>query len=372
MPGIKGQHRKMFRKPGLARQAIGILASSPELAQEVQRGAPQAMQPQPVQNFNQGGIAELIGYNPGFDAQGNAIPGFGGFYQQMSGISDPQRAQAMRKMDLIRLGLRIAGGQSDDTATNVIQGLTGTLDDVSGRRDKEFALAVKGYELETARKTAEAERKRAERKISVDEFKASNPTDLVEILSSKGYTAVPEKNGYRKAGSKKIIPSGDIISQLSGDDLKDVQDKLGEDRKGFERFTDIFEDQEKDINTRRVALFGAASDLDDDMQAKFIKQNLARIEVQELVKLGGAGSKPVAVDQQRTDLGAGEFVMLKPRDARAVRQSGLPENTLALIKRGDSFGVVNPYTGRVQEVGNKGNSFREVLSSLEASGFAPF
>ena len=37
MPNIKGQHRKMFRKPGLARQAIGILASSPELAQEVQR-----------------------------------------------------------------------------------------------------------------------------------------------------------------------------------------------------------------------------------------------------------------------------------------------------------------------------------------------
>ena len=372
MPGIKGQHRKMFRKPGLARQAIGILASSPELAQEVQRGAPQPVQPQPVQNFNQGGIAELIGYNPGFDAQGNAIPGFGGFYQQMSGITDPQRAQAMRKMDLIRLGLRIAGGQSDDTATNVIQGLTGTLDDVSGRRDKEFALAVKGYELETARKTAEAERKRAERKISVDEFKASNPTDLVEILSSKGYTAVPEKNGYRKAGSKKIIPSGDIISQLSGDDLKDVQDKLGEDRKGFERFTDIFEDQEKDINTRRVALVGAASDMDDDMQKKFIEQNMARIEVQELVKLGGAGSKPVAADPTRTDLAAGEFVMLKPADSRLVRSAGLPENTVALIKRGDSFGVVNPYTGRVQAVGKKDSTFTEVINSLRATGFAPF
>lgn len=32
---IKGQHRKMFRKPGLARQALGILASSPELMQTV-------------------------------------------------------------------------------------------------------------------------------------------------------------------------------------------------------------------------------------------------------------------------------------------------------------------------------------------------
>lgn len=33
---IKGQHRKMFRKPGLARQALGILASSGELMNEVQ------------------------------------------------------------------------------------------------------------------------------------------------------------------------------------------------------------------------------------------------------------------------------------------------------------------------------------------------
>lgn len=33
---IKGQHRKMFRKPGLARQALGILASSGELMNEVE------------------------------------------------------------------------------------------------------------------------------------------------------------------------------------------------------------------------------------------------------------------------------------------------------------------------------------------------
>ena len=33
---IKGNNRRMFRKPGLARQAIGILASSKELMDEVQ------------------------------------------------------------------------------------------------------------------------------------------------------------------------------------------------------------------------------------------------------------------------------------------------------------------------------------------------
>ena len=30
---VKGSNRKMFRKPGMARRAIGILASSPELMQ---------------------------------------------------------------------------------------------------------------------------------------------------------------------------------------------------------------------------------------------------------------------------------------------------------------------------------------------------
>ena len=64
MPNIKGQHRKMFRKPGLARQAIGILASSPELAQEVQNSMPQPVQPQPVQNFSLGGLATLLGRAP--------------------------------------------------------------------------------------------------------------------------------------------------------------------------------------------------------------------------------------------------------------------------------------------------------------------
>lgn len=145
MPGIKGQHRKMFRKPGLARQAIGILASSPELAQEVQNPAPQ-----PVQKFNTGGLAQLIGYNPGFDAQGQAIPGFGGFYQRISGIENPERARSMRNLDLIRLGLSIAGGQSDDTATNVIQGLTGTLNQISARRPQELAVAMKAAELGAA------------------------------------------------------------------------------------------------------------------------------------------------------------------------------------------------------------------------------
>ena len=37
---VKGSNRKMFRKPGMARRAIGILASSPELMQAANRNMP--------------------------------------------------------------------------------------------------------------------------------------------------------------------------------------------------------------------------------------------------------------------------------------------------------------------------------------------
>ena len=45
---IKGSNRRMFRKPGRARQAIGILASSKELMDAAQ-GSQMPMQP--VQSF---------------------------------------------------------------------------------------------------------------------------------------------------------------------------------------------------------------------------------------------------------------------------------------------------------------------------------
>ena len=48
---MKGANRKLFRKPGLASQAIGILASSNELADQVQSVAPNMMPRQPVQKF---------------------------------------------------------------------------------------------------------------------------------------------------------------------------------------------------------------------------------------------------------------------------------------------------------------------------------
>ena len=42
---FKGSNRKMFRKPGMARRAIGILASSPEIMQAANRNIPVRMRP---------------------------------------------------------------------------------------------------------------------------------------------------------------------------------------------------------------------------------------------------------------------------------------------------------------------------------------
>ena len=77
---MKGANRKLFRKPGLARQAIGILASSNELADQVQSVAPNMMPRQPVQKFKTGGLASLLGITPAgyemVDEELVARPGF--------------------------------------------------------------------------------------------------------------------------------------------------------------------------------------------------------------------------------------------------------------------------------------------------------
>ena len=149
---IKGSNRRMFRKPGRARQAIGILASSKELMDAAQAEMPM----QPVQSFANGGFADtaygLLGLNPpgfnligeGDDATLQPISGFGGAYQRLSGIRDPARARQQSGMDLLELGARIAAGQSASTTENIANALIPTIDAIGKRREKELAtdLAV--------------------------------------------------------------------------------------------------------------------------------------------------------------------------------------------------------------------------------------
>ena len=157
---MKGANRKLFRKPGLARQAIGILASSNELADQVQFVAPNMMPRQPVQKFKTGGLASLLGITPaGYEMVNEELvarPGFSGMYERMSGISDPARAREQSGIDLMKLGARIAAGQSGSTTTNVAQALTTTLDDIGKNRQTEFAMTLKEAEIARALEDAEA------------------------------------------------------------------------------------------------------------------------------------------------------------------------------------------------------------------------
>ena len=173
---IKGSNRRMFRKPGMARQAIGILASSKELMDAAQAGQ---MPMEPVQSFANGGFANTAyGFMnlapPGFtmtgegdDATLEPVSGLGGAYQRLSGIRDPSRARQQSGMDLLELGARIAAGQSTSSTENIANALIPTIDKIGKRREKELAtdLAVaqlkdkkEEKELTRLRETAKAQR----------------------------------------------------------------------------------------------------------------------------------------------------------------------------------------------------------------------
>ena len=164
---IKGSNRRMFRKPGRARQAIGILASSKELMDAAQ-GSQMPMQP--VQSFAPGGLVQsqpMSNYlfdalgvvPPGFtrvgegdDATLQSVPGFSGAYQRLSGISDPARARQQSGMDLLELGARIAAGQSTSATENIAAGLVPTLEGIGKRRQQELANTLAIAQLEDTRK----------------------------------------------------------------------------------------------------------------------------------------------------------------------------------------------------------------------------
>lgn len=213
---MKGSNRKMFRKPGAARRAVGILASSPELAGEVTRRGDD----QPVQRFNLGGLAEMIGYNPGYTEEGQAVPGFGGFYQRLSGISDPARAREQSGLDLMRLGARIAGGQSTRTAENVASALTETLGEVQKRRQTEFTNELAMAQLEDAREKQEQAKQLAALKRRTDVVQP-----LADELAVVGASIDPE-SGFIRYGGELYSGIDTAIAAMSDKDKATFQQGL--------------------------------------------------------------------------------------------------------------------------------------------------
>lgn len=288
---IKGSNRRLFRRPGMARQAIGILASSPELAMATsmspgQRPMPQPMQPrtttvgmqpqqgmpmpmqaqaqpmmqQPVQNFARGGLAELLGYMPGYTQTGTEeapmyepTSGLLGAYQRMSGIEDPTRAREAGAFDLMRLGARIAGGESTSTTRNVAGALEETLGDVEKRRASELGFAAKKYELLTAaeERKAEDEYRKAQLANQAEQIRVAGESAAAEAQYREGQLGVAKDelaikqieakfpDDTREALSRvggSVITSGDNIGKVryggqTYDTLDDAYSKMSEDDK---------------------------------------------------------------------------------------------------------------------------------------------
>ena len=208
---MKGANRKLFRKPGLARQAIGILASSKELADQVQQGAPSMMPQQPVPKFQGGGLVDLasmLGVTPaGYEMQGEemvARPGFGGFYERLSGISDPVRAREQSGIDLMKLGARIMGGESTSATRNVAQGLTSTLEEIDKNRQQELAntLAVAKLRDDKLKEQQAREATRLNRRVT-----AMNK--LAPELKLIGVTVNPDTGKFDFVRDGEVIGSYD-------------------------------------------------------------------------------------------------------------------------------------------------------------------
>jgi len=216
---IKGGNRRMFRKPGRARQAIGILASSKELMDAAQ-GSQMPMQP--VQSFAPGGFVQsqpmsnylfdALGVRPagftqvgeGDDARLQAVPGFSGAYQRLSGIADPARARQQSGMDLLELGARIAAGQSTSATENIAAGLIPTLEGIGKRRQQELAntLAIAKLQDDKRKEKQALEQTRLSRKVT-----AMNR--MAPELSIVGVVPNPDTGKYDFTRDGKFVGSFD-------------------------------------------------------------------------------------------------------------------------------------------------------------------
>ena len=207
--------KRTRRKPGEAKKALGILASSQELANTVE----------PVQRFNTGGmatrsLAQMIGYNPGYTAEGEKIKGLSGAYQRLSGISDPVRARDSALTDLMKFGARIAAGEDESTSRNVARALTETIEDVEGRRQREFANELTMAQLEDAREKQERATQLAALKRRTEVIKP-----LADELASVGASIDPE-SGFIRYGGELYSGVDTVIAAMSDKDKATFQQGL--------------------------------------------------------------------------------------------------------------------------------------------------
>ena len=285
---MKGANRKLFRKPGLARQAIGILASSKELADQVQQVAPNMMPQQPVQNFRNGGLASMLGITPaGYEMQGEELvarPGFSGFYERASGISDPVRAREQSALDLIKLGARIAGGESTSATTNIAKAITESAEDLAKNRQTEFAMTLKEAEMARALDDAKLDREYKDKTLALSRFSATTSDDLLEAYDSVGITIKPGEDGQPIATykGKQYSSIQAARSELDPADESLLQAQIGKGTLGSagERDRQFVLDRKNPLRERFAVLSGIASSNDPIIREDEIATKLEAISQQ--------------------------------------------------------------------------------------------
>ena len=144
---FKGSNRKMFRKPGMARRAIGILASSPEIMQAANRNMPVRMNnggsPR-IEQINQNFVNSLLGR--GRPSPRNVPLTQPYFYQGNLRGSDRRELLQDRYEKLIEMGKSFANQRGSNVVTSAspspdpfVQGVFSLLSQEDGM-DKLYEL----------------------------------------------------------------------------------------------------------------------------------------------------------------------------------------------------------------------------------------
>tara|TARA_R100001509_G_scaffold165668_1_gene148742 strand:+ start:1980 stop:3152 length:1173 start_codon:yes stop_codon:yes gene_type:complete len=204
---IKGSNRRMFRRPGSARKAAGILASSRELMNQVE---PIRMAPGGLQND---AVAErdfLAKYEQLLLEQAQKKPFSGNFLTDLG------------------LGAVTASLQNPNLGTleSIAAGLTQALPMQTKRRQaedaRELALLEGQMKIETAR-TEREKRAREDEKARAAIFGAQYTDATLNALGRAGYRPDIENNGFSKGG--KTFSLDEIISPESPTFDKDAYEK---------------------------------------------------------------------------------------------------------------------------------------------------
>jgi len=252
---IKGSNRRMFRRPGSARKAAGILASSRELMNQVE----------PIR-MDSGGLQNDAVAQRDFLAE----------YEKL--LLERAKKQPFSGNFLTDLGLGAVTASLQNpnlgTLESIAAGLTQALPMQTKRRQaedaRELALLEGQMKIETARKAREKE-KRDQATSEAAIFKALYTEDQREALSMMGFTPDFKSGKFKDAKgdlySISEIQEDEKLSKQYNAQLDATKTTVGE------RFLTNFQDADTYNDAMNNLAGFAAQQRDEDIAAQDIQRN---------------------------------------------------------------------------------------------------